>query len=371
MTEVLSQGEIDELLTAISTGGYEDDGTQDPYEREANGPRKRIKIYDFKRPDVFSKEQVRTLANIHDYAARKLIKVFSDIVPGKEVQVYVASVDQLTLEEYLRSVPNPTILYTVDILPLKNIIVELEPKLLLALEGKSWYGDGPEGMTGLEKWAQNLVDAHLGDPDKILRALQGICENLASAWTNVGKVKLKNRSRFDEFEGELESNPQFITSVPPNETCALITFEIKIGEEECTFCVGYPSQSIPKEFMKALKPNWMKVNVLSSPPEIKRSTMPANTLPHLSNLEILKDIPVTIEVRLGATRQALGDALQIGEGTILALDKLAGDAVDVLVNNKLFAHGEVVVIDEHFGVRVTETLGPIISETPATKVDED
>ena len=64
-------------------------------------------------------------------------------------------------------------------------------------------------------------------------------------------------------------------------------------------------------------------------------------------------------VELGRTEKQVKDILAMGEGTILELDKLAGEAVDILVNHKLIAKGEVVVIDENFGVRVTEILSPM------------
>ena len=63
-------------------------------------------------------------------------------------------------------------------------------------------------------------------------------------------------------------------------------------------------------------------------------------------------------VELGRTRKRIKDILGIGEGTIIELDKLAGEPVDILVNHKLIAKGEVVVIDENFGVRVTDILTP-------------
>ena len=64
-------------------------------------------------------------------------------------------------------------------------------------------------------------------------------------------------------------------------------------------------------------------------------------------------------VELGRTRKLIREILGMGEGTIIELDKLAGEPVDILVNHKLIAKGEVVVIDENFGVRVTEIVSPM------------
>lgn len=76
------------------------------------------------------------------------------------------------------------------------------------------------------------------------------------------------------------------------------------------------------------------------------------------SLEMLMDIKLPVSVELGRTQTFVRDILEYGPGTVVELDKLAGDPVDVLVNGKLVAQGEVVVIDDHFGVRVTVLLSP-------------
>lgn len=75
-----------------------------------------------------------------------------------------------------------------------------------------------------------------------------------------------------------------------------------------------------------------------------------------SNLNLLMDIPLRVTVELGRTHKQIKDILELSQGSIIELDKLAGEPVDILVNNKLIAKGEVVVIDENFGVRVTDIL---------------
>jgi flagellar motor switch protein FliN/FliY len=73
-----------------------------------------------------------------------------------------------------------------------------------------------------------------------------------------------------------------------------------------------------------------------------------------TNLNLLLDIPLKVTVELGRTQKVIKDILELSQGSIVELDKLAGEPVDILVNNKLIAKGEVVVIDENFGVRVTD-----------------
>ena len=76
------------------------------------------------------------------------------------------------------------------------------------------------------------------------------------------------------------------------------------------------------------------------------------------DIDLLMDIPLEVRVELGGTRKLLREVLAMGPGSIIELDKLAGEPVDVLVNGQPIARGEVVVIDENFGVRVSDILSP-------------
>jgi flagellar motor switch protein FliN/FliY len=77
-----------------------------------------------------------------------------------------------------------------------------------------------------------------------------------------------------------------------------------------------------------------------------------------SGMEILMDIPLEISVELGRKRMVVRDIVELISGSIIEIDKAAGEPVDVLVNGKLVARGEVVVIEDNFGVRITEILSP-------------
>jgi flagellar motor switch protein FliN/FliY len=74
----------------------------------------------------------------------------------------------------------------------------------------------------------------------------------------------------------------------------------------------------------------------------------------MQNLDMLLDIPLQVTVELGRTKRSVKEILELSSGSIIELDKLAGEPVDILVNSKIVAKGEVVVIDENFGVRVTD-----------------
>ncbi|ANS74009.1 flagellar motor switch protein FliN [Paenibacillus yonginensis] len=89
---------------------------------------------------------------------------------------------------------------------------------------------------------------------------------------------------------------------------------------------------------------------------VQFSNLQAPSFDHIdeNNLNLLMDIPLKVTVELGRTQKQIKDILELSQGSIIELDKLAGEPVDILVNNKLIAKGEVVVIDENFGVRVTD-----------------
>lgn len=95
------------------------------------------------------------------------------------------------------------------------------------------------------------------------------------------------------------------------------------------------------------------------PVQFANFDQPENEQYNVQNLDLLLDIPLSVTVELGRTNKMIKDILDLSQGSIIELDKLAGEPVDILVNNKLIAKGEVVVIEENFGVRVTDILSQI------------
>ena len=79
----------------------------------------------------------------------------------------------------------------------------------------------------------------------------------------------------------------------------------------------------------------------------------------VQNLDFILDIPLKVTVELGRTEVQIKDLLQLGQGSVLELDKLAGEPLEILVNGKLVAKGEVVVVNEKFGIRLTDIISPI------------
>lgn len=79
----------------------------------------------------------------------------------------------------------------------------------------------------------------------------------------------------------------------------------------------------------------------------------------IKNLDLILDIPLTVTVELGRSKMLINDLLQLGQGSVIELTKLVGEPLEVLVNNKLVARGEVVVVNDKFGVRLTDIVSPM------------
>jgi flagellar motor switch protein FliN/FliY len=107
--------------------------------------------------------------------------------------------------------------------------------------------------------------------------------------------------------------------------------------------------------MRSARAQAKQVN--ARPVQFSRLEEGAGKIP-LGNIEILLDVSMQVTVELGRTKMRIREILGLGEGSIIELQKLAGEPVDILVNGKLIAKGEVVVIDEYFGVRITEIISP-------------
>lgn len=222
MTEVLSQSEIDALLSAISSGKSLDNIDTKRVEVE----HRKIKIYDFKRPDKFSKDQIRTLQMMHENFARVTTTSLSAQLRTL-VGIHVASVDQLTYEEFIRSVSNPSTLAMVSMDPLKgSSILEIDPSITFTIIDRLFGGPG-ESPKNLNR---ELTDIELSVMEGIIVRILG---NLREAWSQV--IDLRPRL------GSIETNPQFAQMVSPNDMVVLITLETKVADVEgmMNFCIPY------------------------------------------------------------------------------------------------------------------------------------
>lgn len=81
--------------------------------------------------------------------------------------------------------------------------------------------------------------------------------------------------------------------------------------------------------------------------------------PSDNKLDMILDIPVTVSVELGRTKMLINELLQLGQGSVVELEKMAGEPMEILVNDRLIARGEVVVVNEKFGIRLTDIVNPM------------
>ena len=93
-------------------------------------------------------------------------------------------------------------------------------------------------------------------------------------------------------------------------------------------------------------------------PEIPNPSELAENAASMMNLDLVLDLPVTVSVELGRVRLAINEILQIGQGSVLELEKLAGEPLEVMVQGRPIGKGEVVVVNEKFGIRLTDIISP-------------
>ncbi len=127
--------------------------------------------------------------------------------------------------------------------------------------------------------------------------------------------------------------------------------------ESVSYTTPGSQSTMPTAAAPAMQQQAPQVNV--RPVEFPSLNIPNLSPEQAANIQLLMDVPMQLTVELGRTRMLVKEILSLGEGSIIELDKLAGEPVDLLINNKLIAKGEVVVIDENFGVRVTDIVNPV------------
>ena len=287
MNEVLSQDEIDQLLQAISTGESESDDFKPVSDT------RRIKIYDFRRPDKFSKEQIRTVSNMHETFARLTTTSLSAQLRTL-VHVHVASVDQLTYEEFIRSIPTPTTLAVINMDPLKgNAVLEIAPEITFIMIDRLFGGSGDTGG----KVNRDLTDIEQSVMEGIIVR---ILANMREAWTQV--IDLRPRLQ------QIETNPQFAQIVPPSEMVILVTLEIKIGEEAGMMNICIPYITIEPIVSKLSSQFWFS--------SVRRSS----TTQYLGTLkEKLSDVEMELIAEIGSLNVPIRDVLNLHAGDVIRL----------------------------------------------------
>ena len=331
MNEVLSQDEIDQLLTAISSG----DSDTDDFKPVSDT--RKIKIYDFKRPDKFSKEQLRTVSNMHETFARLTTTSLSAQLRSL-VHVHVASVDQLTYEEFIRSIPTPTTLAVVNMDPLKgNAVLEIDPTITFCMIDRLFGGRG--STTGNKN--RDLTDIEQSVMEGIIVR---ILANIREAWTQV--IDLRPRL------GQIETNPQFAQIVPPSEMVVLVTLEMKVGEEEgmMNFCIPY--LTIEPIISKLSSQFWFS--------SVRRSS----TTQYLGTLkEKLSSVEMDVVAEVGSIDLPIREVLSLRVGDVVRLSNIrVGDPLTLSVGSKKKFYCQPGVVGKKMAVQVTGKLEDISAD---------
>jgi len=202
LAKILSQDEIDALLTTVSTGekDAESEGLGDEKLRS-------IVAYDFKHPNRVSKDQIRTLENLHDNFAGHFSSSLSTAL-RTIVDVDLVSVDQITYSEFIMSLVSPSCTYTYAAPPLEGVcLVDFNPTLTFSIIDRMFGGRGKileteRELTGIEQSVMGTL-------------VQRLYKQLEKSWQHLVEIEIEQKS--------YENNPQFIQIVPPGETVVVIS----------------------------------------------------------------------------------------------------------------------------------------------------
>ncbi|MBU3111755.1 flagellar motor switch protein FliM [Clostridium lacusfryxellense] len=323
MAEVLSQSDIDSLLSALSSGEIEAD--QIPNEEEKH----RIKLYDFKSPQKFSKDHLRALELIHDNYARLMASYLSAQLRNN-VKVKVESTQQITYDEFIHSIPNSTVLTIFKMPPLSgSILFELNPQFASQIIDILLGGNGGRPYKFKE----------FSDIDKnILRNVNtGLIANLKTAWQDVLSVEPEILA--------IETNPALNQTLAPNEPVALITFSVEMNNSSSFINVCIPYLSIEKIIDKLVVQYWFRENddenVNDSRSKLK---------------ERLNIVSVPITGVLGGTNITVDEFLQLTEGDVITLDNSSDSQVKVFVENRLCYTGKPGIIGKNRGIQILDII---------------
>jgi len=302
LAKILSQDEIDALLTTVSAGDGEVEDEQIDDDRLRS-----IIAYDFKHPNRVSKDQIRTLENMHDNFAGHYGSTLSAVL-RTIADVDLVSVDQITYSEFIMSLVSPSCTYTYAAPPLEGgCLVDYNPTLTFALIDRMFGGNGKileseRELTGIERSVMG-------------RLSQKLYSDLTRAWENIVKLEVEQKS--------FETNPQFIQVVPPGETVVVVSFQIKVFQSTGLLTLCYPYVSLEPIITKLSAQNWIdatKKKNLDEDRTINRQNL--NNVDTLVSAEMLK---TTIKVR---------EFLGLQRGDIVPSERKISEPIAVYVNKR-------------------------------------
>lgn len=286
MSEILSQDEIDKLLSAMASGDNEVI-EQQPVEE------KRLALYNFARPSKFGKEQLRTLEIIFDNFSR----ISSSFLTGylrTATTVEVISSEQVTYGEFNNSLLNPVVLSIIDFNPFKgSVILDLSSNIGFAMIDRILGGVGET-----IKKTRDFTEIEVTLLSKIM---SNVISGLEEPWSQVCELRPKLE--------KIETNSQFAQIMSPNEMVALVTLSIKIGDVE-----GLMNFCIPYIVIEPIVGNLNTKHWFSTTDESDNGHYRANVE------ESLQDAKVPVSVIVGQTNITVDEFINIQVGDVIPLD---------------------------------------------------
>ena len=290
--DVLSQAEVESLLSAMDS--READVITDAAVSRVRH-REKISPYDFKRPERVGKEQMRSLQTMHEAFGRNFGASLSALL-RTIVELKLTSVDQLTYSEFVFSLENPTCFNLINAAPLEGqLILDINLSLLFPIIDRLLGGgndSGPPLRRPLTEIELRLVS----------RITDLFCSEMKHAWANVLELNLTI--------DRVESNPQLVQIVPPNEVVVLISFEISLGDARGMMNLCVPFNSIERISTRLSSNSWVSYG--------KKNATTEN-IQRISNQ--LGDAVVEVVVDLADTNISTSDLIGLRVGDIIATEK--------------------------------------------------
>jgi flagellar motor switch protein FliM len=331
--EVLSQAEVESLLSAMETHVATQPAaipTVPPPVAKPARPREKVTPYDFKRPERVGKEQMRALQSLHEGFGRNFGAALSALLRSI-VEVKLTSVDQLTYGEFVFSLENPTCFNLLRAEPLEgNLILDINPSILYPIIDRLLGGGkeaGPVSRRPLTEIELRLVS----------RITTLFLQELKHAWEGVLPLKLS--------VDRVESNPQLVQIVPPNEVVVLISFELTLGELRGMINLCIPFNAIERVSSRIAANSWVTYGKSSTTPE-GRAALGRR----------LDSSEVELVITLAETKITTADLIGLRVGDIITTDKDIRQPLDVAVQGAKKFHASPGAFKGNKAVKIDEPL---------------
>jgi len=325
--DVLSQAEVESLLSAMD--GRESDVIADAAKSRLKH-RDKISPYDFKRPERVGKEQMRSLQTMHEGFGRNFGAALSALL-RTIVELKLTSVDQLTYSEFVFSLENPTCFNLINAAPLEGqLILDINLSLLFPIIDRLLGGgndSAPPARRPLTEIELRLVS----------RITDLFCKEMKHAWENVLELDLSI--------DRVESNPQLVQIVPPNEVVVLISFELTLGEARGMMNLCIPFNAIERIATRLSANSWVSYG--------KKTATPEN-IQRIENR--LNAAIVDVVVELAETNISTSDLIGLRVGDIIATEKDVQRPLVVSVEGRPKFHAQAGAFK---GRKAIEVIGTI------------